>query len=275
MLKFAALLVGAALIGAVAAWPNWNQPTRLTFLSVGQGDCAVFQTGGHTILIDVGPNLRGNDAGKRIIMPDLRRMGIDSIDLILLSHPDVDHIGGLASVLRGEPVGKVCLSDAFSHYEPLLRHLNEDRCTNVMWLGPGQKARVGDFTLEVDCPEWHEGQSDNDGSEFVKLTGDGSSAVFTGDAGASAEARMMRDHDWSAQVLKLGHHGSKTASSEAFLEAVHPQWAVVSCGHDNPYGHPHREVLDRVQKLGIKLARTDTDGDVTFELGAHGWERRL
>ena len=143
----------------------------------------------------------------------------------------------------------------------------------MIWLGPGQKAQIGDFSVEIDCPEWHDPEPDNDGCEFVRLSGDGASAVFTGDASVGAEARMMPGHDWSAQVLKLGHHGSKTASSEAWLESVHPQWAVVSCGRGNVYGHPHREVINRVEHLGIKVARTDEEGDVTFDLGPHGWER--
>jgi len=273
--KIALLLAGSGLLGAVAAWPDWNEPTRLTFLSVGQGDCAVFQTEGHTVLIDVGPKTPTIDAGQKIVLPDLRKMGIDSIDLILLSHPDIDHIGGLGALLKGMPVGRVCVSAAFEFYEPMLDRLREAGYTpsETTWLGPEQRARVGDFSVEIDCPAWHDPEPDNDGSEFVRITGDGTSAVFTGDASSLAEAKMMPGHDWSAQVLKLGHHGSRSASSEGFLEAVHPQWAIVSCGRDNPYGHPHQEVLDRVKRLGIRLARTDTEGDIEFDLGRGGWQR--
>lgn len=273
-IKISVLLAASACAGGLAGRLQ-TEPTRLTFLSVGQGDCAVFQTAGHTMLIDVGPKTQWSDAGKKIVLPDLRRMGVDSIDLIFLSHPDTDHIGGLGALLNGLPVGRVCMSSAFAHYEPLLAHLRSAGCTasETIWLGPGQRAQIGDFWVEIDCPPWHDGEPDNDGSEFVKISGDGATAVFSGDASAGAEARMMPGHDWSAQILKLGHHGSKSASSEGWLEAVHPQWAVVSCGRDNTYGHPHKVVLDRVQHLGIKLARTDRDGDVTFELGPHGWVR--
>ncbi len=274
-LGITALLAVSAIVGTVGAWPDWNEPTRLTFLSVGQGDCAVFQTSGHTLLIDVGPKTPTSDAGKKIVLPDLRNMGIDSIDLILLSHPDVDHIGGLGALIHGMPVGRVAVSSQFEHFSPMIDRLREAGCpiSQTIWLGADQRVRVGDFTVEVGCPPWHEPEPDNDGSEFVKIAGEGASAVFTGDASSLAEARMQPGHDWSAQILKLGHHGSHTASSEAFLESVHPHWAIISCGRGNPYGHPHKVVLDRVQRLGIRIARTDLEGDVTFELGPYGWTR--
>ncbi|HTQ10904.1 MAG TPA: MBL fold metallo-hydrolase [Fimbriimonadaceae bacterium] len=279
--RFALLLAASATAGAIAAWPDWNQPTRLTFLAVGQGDCIVFQTRGHTVLIDVGPKRKGPagsapfDAGQRIVIPDLRRMGIDSVDLILLSHPDMDHIGGLGAILKGMPVGRVLVSSGFEHFQPMVDRLAEAGCgpDKTVWLGPDQSAKVGDFGVEIVCPPWRDPEPDNDGSEFVRIAGDGASAVFTGDGSQAEEAEMMPGRDWSAQVLKLGHHGSSHSSGEPFLEAVHPTWAVVSCGRDNEYGFPKRDVLDRVQALGVKIARTDRDGDVVFELGPHGWER--
>jgi competence protein ComEC len=274
--RFVPVVAASVMVGALAAWPEWNQPTRLSFLAVGQGDCAVFQTGGHTILIDVGPNEFGVDAGQRVVVPELRRLGVDAVDLVLLSHPDIDHIGGLAAILRSLPVGRVCLSSCFANDQELLDHLSEFRCRpdRIAWLGQGQKAKVGDFTLQIDCPRWFEGEGDNDGSEFVKLEGHGASAVFSGDAGATVERAMMAGRNWSAQILKLGHHGSRTASSDRWLDAVHPEWAIVSCGRNNNYGHPHKEVLDRVAKHHIRLARTDKEGTITFELGRDGWERR-
>lgn len=265
----------AALAGGFGALPRREEPTRLTFLSVGQGDCTVFQTGGHTILIDAGPNTRGSDAGKRIVLPDLRKMGIDSIDLILLSHPDLDHIGGLGALLKGVRVGKVGVSSWFRKDEEFRANLAAMGCgeDRLVWLGNEQEARVGAFTLEVACPEWHEGEDDNDGSEFVRIGSGAASAVFTGDASAMTEERMSVGRDWSAQLLHAGHHGSYTASGDAWLKAVHPQWAIISCGRNNSYGHPHPSVLRRLQQQGIRVARTDQEGDIAFELGPSGWQR--
>jgi competence protein ComEC len=274
--RFAPVVAASILVGAVAALPDWNEPTRLTFLAVGQGDCAVFQTGGYTVLIDAGPKELGVDAGKRIVVPELRSLGVDAVDLVLLSHPDVDHIGGLGAIIGSLPVGRVCLSSCFEQDKELLDHLAEYRCRpeKVAWLQPGQQARIGDFTIEIDCPPWHKGEPDNDGSEFVKLTGRGSSAVFSGDAGSGTELKMLPGHDWSAQVLKLGHHGSRTASSQQWLAAVHPKWGIVSCGRNNVFGHPNSDVIDRVSRRGILIARTDREGNVTFELEKDGWVRK-
>jgi competence protein ComEC len=275
-LKVGAILVLSGFTGALIAFVGPSEPTRLTFLSVGQGDCAVFQSSGHTILIDVGPNMRGNDAGKKIVVPELRRLGVDAIDMILISHPDMDHMGGLGSVLKSVRVGHIAISARFAKYPPLLQHLREAGCglERVMWLGSEQKASVGEFDVEVECPPWFAGDPANDGSEFVKLRSPKASVVFTGDASSWTEERMSPLEDWSAQIMKLGHHGSRTATGEEWLDEVHPQWAVLSCGRNNSYGHPHKEVLDRVAKHGIKLARTDREGDITFELGDTGWERR-
>ncbi len=274
-LKLGSLVVGASLLGGWIGYQGPEEPTRLTFLAVGQGDCAVFRTSGYTVLIDVGPNVRGFDAGTRIVVPDLRRMGVGSIDLILLSHPDMDHIGGLAAILKGLPVGRVAVSACFKEHAELLQHLMEAGCNpaDVLWLGKDQSASVGGFSVEVACPPWFLGDKDNDGSEFVRITGKGASAVLTGDASSDAEDEMRPGHEWSAQVMKLGHHGSRTASSEAWLRCVHPLWAIVSCGRNNTYGHPHQQVLDRASRLGIRLARTDREGDISFRVGEHGFER--
>lgn len=272
-LKIGLLFVASGGLGVYLGLAPRPEPTRLTFLSVGQGDCAVFQTAGRTILIDAGPNVRGFDAGRRIVVPDLRRMGIERIDLILISHPDADHIGGLGAIIRAFPVGAVGVSRSYQRFAPMVERLREARADNVLWLGPDQAARVGDFQVEIACPAWFEGEPDNDGSEFVRISSPRASAVFTGDADSATEDLMLEGHDWSAQVLKLGHHGSRSASGPEWLREVHPRWAVVSCGRHNVYGHPHPSVLARVKGLGISVARTDTDGDVTFTLGPNGFER--
>lgn len=274
-LRITAILVGATLIGAFAATIGSPESSRLTFLSVGQGDCAVFQAEGRTILVDVGPKTRYGDAGKRIVVPSLRRLGVDAVDLVLLSHPDADHTGGLAALLSAMRVGTVAIPAGFKEDQTMLDELREAGCpdSKVLWLGPQQSATVGEFRIEIECPSWHEGDPDNDGSDFVKITNGKASVVFTGDASTRTEQMMLPLADWSAQILKLGHHGSHTATGDAWLDEVKPQWAVVSCGRSNSYGHPHRDVLDRLEKRGTKVARTDREGDVSFAAGPDGWTR--
>jgi competence protein ComEC len=273
--RITAILLGSSLLGAFAATIGPSQDTRLTFLSVGQGDCAVFQTQGRTILIDVGPKTRYGDAGKRIVVPSLRRLGVDAVDLVLLSHPDADHTGGLSALLSSIRVGSVAIPAGFREDQTMLDELREAGCpdSKVLWLDPEQQAEVGDFRVSVECPTWHEGDPDNDGSDFVKISNGKASVVFTGDASSRTEQMMLPLEDWSAQILKLGHHGSHTATGDAWLDEVKPVWAVVSCGRSNPYGHPHRDVLERLERRGTKIARTDREGDITFTVGPNGWTR--
>lgn len=274
------VLPSIACLGAIGfvAWlfasPGGAEPTRLTFLAVGQGDCAVFQHAGNTILIDAGPNTNEFDAGEKIVAPKLRQMGIDKIDLILLSHPDSDHTGGLGALLRKFPVGKIGISAGFARHEGMLAQLRAyNAMERVLWLTPSQSATLGEFRVEIACPPVRSGDKDNDGSEFVRISGAGLSAVFTGDAGVETETFMAARGDWSSQILKLGHHGSRTSTSDLWLDEVKPRWAIVSCGRNNSYGHPNGDVLARVQAHGARIARTDQEGDITFTLGPDGWVR--
>jgi competence protein ComEC len=109
---------------------------------------------------------------------------------------------------------------------------------------------------------------------FVKIQGEGASAVFTGDAGGIPESVLASRYDWSSQVLHAGHHGSQTSTTDGWLDAVKPKVAVISCGRNNAYGHPHPFVLERLERRNIKTLRTDRDGDIRFDLGPNGFEPR-
>jgi competence protein ComEC len=269
------LLAWAAGLVAGGGWGLFggSQETRLTFLAVGQGDCAVFQTEGTAMLIDTGPRTDSTDAGQRIVLPRLQRMGIGRIALIVLTHPDSDHVGGLRAVLARHREARVAVSAAFRQHEGLLSTLKEAGVppSNVLWLGPETRARLGAFTIQLSCPRWREGMGDNDGSVFVRLSNGAASATLTGDASSDTETTEAPGHDWSAQVLKAGHHGSVTATSQSWLEAVRPKVVVISCGRNNRYGHPHPAVLDRLSKRGVQILRTDTQGDQTFEATPSGF----
>lgn len=240
---------------------------RVTFLSVGQGDCAVIQAGGRTLLIDDGPTTPTFDAGERIVIPKLRALGVDRLDAIFLSHPDTDHVGGTPALLRRFPEAQVVMSAVF-HGDPEMDrrlsqwHLSADR---IVWIGPESMGRLGPYQLRLSCPPFRRGEDANDGSMFVRFGLPTGEVVFTGDAPEPVEEYEMKNGDWSADVLKAGHHGSKTASGLPWLRTVHPKWVIISCGRDNRYGHPHAAALDRIAQSGAKLARTDREGDITFE----------
>lgn len=264
-----ATLAGGLAFFLAGGWLGWtrNEPVRMTFLSVGQGDCAVIQAEGRTVLIDVGPRSSQYDAGERMVLPKLRRLGVARVDLILLSHPDMDHMGGLAAIVRAYPDARVALSSGYrddSEWRSHLATLGIPRL-RIDWLGPESRGRVGPLALRIACPPYDGGNS-NDGSMFVRVAWGKAAAVFSGDAPQSVEEVMLRRGDWSAEVVKVGHHGSRTSASPAWLRAVHARWAVISCGRENSYGHPHRDVLERLTRFDEAIARTDREGDVAFEL---------
>ena len=251
--------------GSIAGlfWPN---PTRLTFLNVGQGDCAVFQTHGSTIIIDTGPADARSDAGSKIVVPKLREMGISGIDLILLSHPDMDHIGGTGAILHEYPSATLAVSSFFRHNHQLLEQLAKwgRRAEDVKWLGSELRGKIGEFNIRVECPPITENEETNDGSMIVRIADGEGSAVFTGDAPTKVEEEVEPLGDWHAEIMKAGHHGSHTATSQSWIESVRPEFAVISCGRNNRYGHPHKEVIDRLMEDKVQICRTDREGDIVF-----------
>jgi competence protein ComEC len=188
------------------------------------------------------------------------------VDLILLSHPDLDHIGGTGAVLRSFPDAKIAVSDEFRNDQHMLSRLASwgRSPDDVAWLPHREAGRIGNFTVTIECPLMLPGEEDNDGSMFVRIQEDRASAVFSGDAPMSVEAAEAARGDWSAQILHVGHHGSKTATSETWLRAVHPKVAVISCGRNNRYGHPHAATLQRLAAYKIPVDRTDREGSIEF-----------
>jgi len=256
---------GCLLVGAIAGW-LWPQPTRLSFLNVGQGDCAVFETAGTTILIDTGPHDVRIDAGEKIVVPKLKTMGAAGVDLILLSHPDMDHIGGTGAIIHEFPQATIAASVFFRHNAQLLEQLRKwgRNPEDVKWLGPEYQGKIGDFKIRIECPEVSENEETNDGSMFVRIEDGNASAVFSGDAPVMAEDAMESFGSWRSEIMKAGHHGSRTATSEGWIEAVRPEFAILSCGRNNRYGHPHKEVVDRLNADGVHICRTDREGDIVF-----------
>lgn len=271
----------ASVLGLVAAGAYWstrpapNDGTRVSFLSVGQGDCTVVRSGGKTVLIDAGPATDGYDAGSRIIVPKLRQMGVSQIDMVLLTHPDSDHIGGLSSITRRISVRSIGVPYHFKGHPELSRELNEAgiRDDQVQWIAGPSMAKFGDAMLRMDIPQWDPTTSDNEGSLFVWVGMGASSVMMTGDAGEIAELQMIKKGPWTAQYLKLGHHGSRFSSNGGWLDHVKPQFAVASAGKNNSYGHPAPDTLERCRVRGIIVWRTDQHGDLHLKATAKGFVR--
>lgn len=265
--------LGALAIGLYLLWPSKLSP-RLVFLSVGQGDCAIWHDGQSTVLIDVGPLSRqGYDAGERIVLPKLRRMGIRSVDVIFITHPDSDHIGGLSAIVQRFPAARIAASVEFREDPQMMWWLQDAGIepSTLVWIDGTWRARLPKSELTIVAPKVLPGASDNDGSLFIQIKQGRSTAVLTGDASTAVEDKMQSSLAWKAQVLKAGHHGSRTSTSESFVRKLGPEFAVISCGRDNPFGHPHNSVLEVLARQGLETMRTDMSGDIVFQPAPNGF----
>lgn len=272
------LLVAACIGGVIWSQRPLSDVPRLTFLAVGQGDCTVWQDGDAVILIDAGPKSReGYDAGERIVLPKLRKMGVRDVSAIIITHPDSDHIGGLGALAKRFKDAKIVASAGFRDDEDMQWWLKEAEVdpARVVWIEDRTRIKLEHSSLEVAAPLITPGTSNNDGSLFVRIEHGQGSAVLTGDASMDTEEKMQRRLKWTGQVLKVGHHGSRTSTSEAFVRAVGPEWAVISCGRENRFDHPHPSVVEVLERQKVGLFRTDLQGDVSFDTWAEGFAPSL
>ncbi len=277
-LRFAAK-IGLLLLAVDAGFLFWRfavpsapPPLRVTFLDVGQGDAAVIESpGGKTIVIDTGGVHQngGDNAGRRTVAPFLRSRGVNRIDMMLLSHPHLDHIGGAAALLDSFPVGLVMDNgqdadkpDVAAIHAAAENHHAAYRAARrgqVIALGDGVILRV----LAPTEPETH--GAVNNASMVIRLEYKRAAFLFTGDAEVDEESDLLTDpKPLACDALKVGHHGSDSSTTPEFLAAAHPRFAVVSVGKHNLYGHPRQDILQRLEAGGATVYRTDERGAVTL-----------
>lgn len=256
---------------------------RVTVLDVGQGDSIFVQTaGGRTILIDGGgandeSKADQTDVGERVLLPFLRYQGINRLDIVVLTHPHGDHVGGLAAVLREEQVGVVLDGTRLPYPTPAYgaflaqisrKHIPYQHAVR------GTRLDLGDGTLaEVlnppadGFPYGTNGDNAcvNNYSAVLRLTYGRTHFLLDGDAETDAETSMLAAYpNLSCDVLKCGHHGANNATGDDWLARVRPRYAAISCGAHNTFGHPHPDTLARLASHGIKVFRTDKNGAITF-----------
>lgn len=261
----AVVVIIAAIIAAAAACAP-SSPTRgeayARYFSVGQGDAAIFVWDGGAVLFDSGTN----DSEDKLVSY-LRATGVDRLDAMVLSHPHDDHIGGADAVLRACDVGEVIMpsSSGDEEDEEALFAAVEDEGCPLYAAKAGDVYEFGDVKVEILSPLSYTGDA-NDDSAVAVLTFRKMKFMFTGDIESDGEEALLGAYGADAldiDVLKVAHHGSSTSTGEEFLEAVSPDIAVISCGVDNDYGHPHAEVVERLESHGVEVMRTDRDGAVT------------
>ena len=225
---------------------NESRPLTVSYIDVGQGDSILIKTESNAVLIDAGNN---GDGSK--ILSYMKSLGVSKLDYVVATHPHSDHIGGMDEVLSGIEVKNVMMTRLPSSlvpttksYKDLLNAVIASKA-KVVTAEAGSKFSVGDMNFTVLAPI---GDSDslNNSSIVLKLNYGSTSFLFEGDAEQESEQKILKSGaDVKADVLKVGHHGSRTATSDEYLKAVSPKYAVISCGKNNDYGHPHKETLEK------------------------------
>lgn len=250
----------AAGFAAYSAWQTSRIGFAVHFVDVGQGDGAIVVCDGKTLVIDGGTA----ENGAKMVEYLQNTLHVSKVDFVIGTHPHADHIGGLPDVIRACKVKK--LYSPVDEFEAktfeTMKRAADDKKLKITVPQAGQSFSLGRAKVEFLAPL---GIYDNvnDLSLVIRITYGQTAFLFTGDAERPSEYDMTDSgEDLSATVLKVGHHGSNTSTSYIFLRQVMPAYAIISCGKDNAYGHPHEEVLSRLADEGAAVYRTDECGRI-------------
>lgn len=255
----AAVLSGACLSVPIPSSAAGPDKVEVHFMDVGQGDSTLIICGEHAMLIDAGDDSKGTQ-----IQNYLKKQKIEKLDYLVLTHPDADHIGGAPVIIGKFEIDKVFISNFEKDnktYRKLIQAL-DDQKQDYTTPEVGSQYSLGTAVITILAPG-REYDNPNDASIALIVQNGSHKFLFTGDAGEDAEQDMLDSGmTLSADVYQAGHHGSKTSTSEAFLKAVNPTYAVISCAEGNEYGHPHAQTLNTFRAEGVKVYRTDEAGTV-------------
>lgn len=266
----AALLSGLSLLAGTSGGPEPELP-ELSMLDVGQGEALLLRDGGTAVLVD-GGGWSGGDLGARVLVPALAGLGVRRLQALVLTHPDLDHCRGLADIAAYLPVRELWTPAGWAPRPCVLALLS---LPGVRWrpLWEGKGRSVGRWRLEVLHPVAGDRTEGNDRSLVLRAEVHGFRALLTGDVERAAELSLLDRKpaaELRADLLKIPHHGSRTSSGEALLDAVAPRLAWISAGRSNRYGHPAREVLERLRGRRIRVLRTDRDGMLVLRIAPTG-----
>jgi len=239
---------------------------RVCMFSMGQADSILIRGPDKTVLIDAAENGQGSQ-----VLRNLREQGVERIDILIGTHPHSDHIGGMDEVIRGIQVDKVVLPEIPEEITPTSRTYTDlleaisEKGLRITVARPGLAFDLGGGAAITLMGPLEAYGDLNNMSVVTRLTYGDTAMLFTGDVSAQAELRLAERQELKADVMQIPHHGSSSSSTDAFLNAVSPRIGLISCGLDNSYGHPHREVMERLAERHIQVYRTDLMGMITVE----------
>ena len=257
---FLSIIVTTFLVGIKDARAAEKSSFWVEYIDVGQGDCALVQCDGHYMIIDGGPSKASST-----VYTILKNKGIKTIDLMIATHPDEDHIGGLSGALNYASVD-MALSPVTSHdtktFNSLSKYVAKQGKTFTVPKA-GDSYTLGSSKIDIIGPIYSSADTNNQ-SIVAKVTYGANSFIFTGDAEEEEEYSIIRKYKGlNCDVLKVAHHGSNSSTSKAWLNATKPTYAVIPVGQ-NSYGHPTQNTIDKLTKAGATIYRTDLQGDITF-----------
>lgn len=247
--------------------PTVEGEISVYFVDVGQGDCELIVTPDYNVMIDCGEREMHDD-----VLRYLDQLGIEKLDYVIATHPHSDHIGGMADILREIPVKRLIMPyipddmvPSTACYTKMIEEIAENNVVGS-YANAGEQIYLGAGTyLELIAPVSEDYDDLNDYSVVARLVHGGNSFLFTGDIEKTAEMDILEQGGFTeTDVLKAAHHGSSTSSCVDFLKAVKPEYAVICAGEDNSYGHPHRETLQNLEKIGCEVLMTMEEGSIQF-----------
>lgn len=232
----------------------------VSYIDVGQGDATLITKGKFHMLIDAGNNNKGD-----AVVEYLQSAGVTKLDVLVGTHPDSDHIGGLDDVIHNIPVDTVYMPNAEKEtktYKDVVKALKSKKLSAQMPSIGREYTYDQNVVIRFLSPD-RSFQDANDNSLVVQLAYGKNRFLFMGDAEEKAEKEILKKgYDLECDVLKLGHHGSYTATSQEFLKKADPTYGIISCGRGNSYGHPHAETLAKLEDEDVQVYRTDTMGTI-------------
>ena len=237
-----------------------SENIKIHYIDVGQGDSILIQCGEHNMLIDAGTNSSEED-----LISYLDSLNIQKFDYLVGTHTHEDHIGGMDKIVKKYDFDSILFPKTTANTRTCKNFGTEGKKKNKKLTAPDttKTYTLGDATFEILSPLKDEYEDQNNYSIVIKLKYKDTSFLFTGDAEKLVEEDILdTNKDISADVIKIGHHGSSTSTSEEFLKKVNPKYAVISLGKDNSYGHPHKETIELLENYNIKTYRTDELGTI-------------